>query len=525
MELKLLHPAGPDDALAQMPNNAAPAVYAAELFSDSTKVIPSPVGTPTATGGLTLGAGVDDTFVVGLKLNIDAGNLASVKSIVIKASLDNNATWGDDVDAIQVTYCESSGISLPLIAANSCDANRVNDVKISKGVVPGLDSQNSVEFVIQPIGVPGAFDASDWFFFNFDVDDLVSFQNTDGTLNLKMEGVYYITATDTKPLEAVTIPIAKSRAGITIAIEANDDPQQIAVDVAKANMEFIKGSVNTKSISLGNITINEADGVKGYDGSTDFDVNGPGTPYTQKKLNLTVTNGPFAASKGANAVYLDVDGISGFTAGTDLPGTVVSDNTVEWKIADDDAKVNALIGKTVEIMVVADGTTEIKPLPSYPLAAMEFIIQGDKGKTTSGKLRPIKDNGTRCTLYNVPDGTAGEGSLDKISIRVTNKTATPGFLIGELVGQNGVSLFAPKKLADIGAFQTIRLYTGEEEAPSVAEYELSQYASRNWGGERAQLKLTSNIQNLEVVATVRNVNGGPQMNVSAGATGSGCDED
>jgi hypothetical protein len=398
-------------------------------------------------------------------------------------------------------------------------------VQVTKGVTPGLDADSVADFVIQPVGT-AAFNASDWVFFNFDVDDLTAFQQTDGVINLKMEGVYQLGVSTPMPLAAVEIPIARTKSGLLVKVEANKDPQQIVVDVAKANKEFMVGTASgVKTISLGDVTVTPQGGVTDYNGSDAFNL---ANPLYSKKLKLTVNNGPFAASRAANAVFLDMDGNGSFTTGDpktigDIVANVQSDTLATWEINDDDT-VDRFTNKTIKIMMVVDGTLEIKPLPSYPVGALEYILEGSKGKITTGKLRVIKDNGTRCALYNIPDGTTGQGSLDRASIRVTNKTSVAGFINGELFDETGVSLYgAPKKLADIAPLQTIRFYTGVEEGSDPAN-DLGQYAKRRWGGERAKLVITSNVQDLEAVATVRNVNGGPQMNVSTGATGSGCEE-
>jgi hypothetical protein len=172
-------------------------------------------------------------------------------------------------------------------------------------------------------------------------------------------------------------------------------------------------------------------------------------------------------------------------------------------------------------MVVADGTTSIATLSDPPTAILDMTYtSGGTKKTYKGKLRHIKDNGTKCTLYNIPDGTAGRGSLDGVSVRFTNKSTTrTGTIFGDLIDEKGVSIYGARKtLATVEPSATVRLNSGEG-----GDLDLT-FGQYNWAGQRAKLVITSDLQDVEIFGLVRNVQGGPSMNVSTGATGNGCVE-
>jgi hypothetical protein len=493
-----------------------PATYAAELFSASDKAIATTSG--VSEHSVNDPSARDNSFLVGVKIDIsDAADAAAASVVYLKVALDGvpGATWGGTgtatgINAQQALFCSAGAGSDPTTCTSVL-------LPVAKGDLTSTGKESVADFVIQKTGT-GTFGQSNYFFLVFDADDLTALQNG-GSLSLKVSGSVRVGGSSVQEMSEKSIVIANSAGTVNLNIKANDDPQRIAVDVAKENKELIIGSTNTKIFELGSITITDQGGkIKRYDGSANY------TLPDENKVNLTVTGGAFSASKAAGKVYLEIEGC----ASSPFPATVADDSTAVWKITDTDNCFKPATDDTVTatIKMEVDGTTEIKPLPSNPLGTFEFILAGnEKGRIITGKLRPLKDNGTKCTVYNVPDGTAGQGAVDKVSVRITNKTGTAGFINASLIDESGVNLFGSAKriVESIEPYQTVRLYTGAEEAPAVPEHELSQYASRHWGGERAKLVILSNVQNLEVLATVRNINGGAQMNMSTGATGSGCD--
>jgi hypothetical protein len=118
----------------------------------------------------------------------------------------------------------------------------------------------------------------------------------------------------------------------------------------------------------------------------------------------------------------------------------------------------------------------------------------------------------------------GTVSLDKMRLKVHNRSTTKtGTLKGSLYGEDGRVLFENVDLLPaaeaFGPGMTLNFNTGEDN-----EYDLAKLAKEHWVGERAILKLTSNLQEdeFEVFGLVRSQNDQSVGNLSAGATGSGC---
>jgi hypothetical protein len=500
-------------------------VFASELFSTT---IATTQGAATAANPYVAGS-FDDAFVVMFRTGMAAAMANNEGSLVIKASLNNSATWGANLVPEQVRYCSSLAVpGAAIVVGTECNQLRVSGagaagsgtVLISKGSIQGLTTESTAEFVIQPQS--GAkFTTSDYLFFQFDVDDLPSFK-TNGSLSLTMEANFIMQGPIVQSLGSSTIEIARSDSGLKVNILPNADPEVIAVDVAQNYLQFVKGATNTKAVSLGTIKLgkNTTSDPKMWNGSTPFDFKNLG--FAQKTATLTVTNGIFSASKAANAVFLDVNNDKVFTAGTDIAAVVNSDTQATWTLTNASSAIDNLYDKELAIVVTVDGTTPIATLADPPLATFELLLSPNmEKKVYTGKLRHIKDNGTKCTLYNIPDGTAGGGSIDVVSVRFTNKSRTrAGTVYGELFGEDGVSIYGSRKtLATVAEGVTVRLNSGEG-----GDMDLTFAGQYKWSGQRARLVITSDLQDVEVFALVRNINGGPSMNVSTGANGNGCVE-
>jgi hypothetical protein len=508
----LLHPAGGDDTTAG-PGTAGVATYASEIFSSAATTIPSSAG-GALDNSLVTGTAVDeidDSFIVRIKLN---SNASTADAVVIKATL-STGTWGSPLVPTQLRYCTS--ISMDDLATNEeCDDLATPVVKVSKGNLQSTDTDSTADFVIQRLAGEPDFTASDWIFFAFDVDDLNAFQTTNGTVTLTIEAEARSGNFSPMSLGSRTIDLARSDSALAVTIRANTEPQTIAVDVAQNYLKFIKGSANTQVVSLGDVILEPKTGVKSYNGSDNYSA----TTNAGKSGTFTVNNGIFSASKGTNAVFLDLNGNDIFD-GNDIVGVVNSDTTATFALSN--ANIDNLIASKAvppRVMVTVDGTTPIATLPDAPQALLEISFGEGKPKPYPGKLRHIKDNGTKCTLYNIPDGTAGLGSLDGISVRVTNKSKDrTGTIFGELFDEKGVSIYGSRKtLSTIEPSATVRFNTGEG-----GDLDLT-YGQYHWAGQRAKLVITSDLQDVEIFGLVRNVQGGPNMNVSTGATGNGCVE-
>jgi hypothetical protein len=174
--------------------------------------------------------------------------------------------------------------------------------------------------------------------------------------------------------------------------------------------------------------------------------------------------------------------------------------------------------KEICVLVPPDNSTVINETQDVPeaLLVIEYANRTD-GVQYKGRLLHIKRNGTVCTVYNVP----AEGAVDIVNIRITNRSSREGTLMGSLrdadnnyIFQNA-DLLNGEKLAQNG---TVRLTATELKTVATA----NGHATGTWSG-RAVLTVTSDLTNMEVFGLLRNSAGGPLLNMSVGASGSGCD--
>jgi hypothetical protein len=249
---------------------------------------------------------------------------------------------------------------------------------------------------------------------------------------------------------------------------------------------------------------------------------------------LQVTAAPFAAS--GSLVFLSGDG--NFKAddgdgvwekGESIIADSIDSTSAKWNLiipTTGDSKLEELVKESpMYICLKANGTAEINEQAVAPTAT--FTYKYDSGSTektySPRRLRHIKNNGSNCTFYNVPDGT-GTASLDKVRIKIHNRSTTKiGTLRGTLYDEKGKELFTNQNLLPaedtLGPGKTINLNTGEGD-----EFDIAKLATSGWTGQRAVLKLTSNLQEeeFEAFAYVRSASGQSVGNLSTGATGSGC---
>jgi hypothetical protein len=229
-----------------------------------------------------------------------------------------------------------------------------------------------------------------------------------------------------------------------------------------------------------------------------------------------------------NQVFLDKDDKCQFDATTDIAATKVTETTAEWTVLTTDHLTK--ISDKMYVCVVADGIKAINEQPRAPLATFSMGSGTQLTPYTPARLRHIKESGTRCTLFNIPDGSEKQSTIstDVVSIRITNNGSTPGKLYATLRNQKGEQLYTPDKrvlLGEIAPYQTIRYYTGQETGTDYSvDRDLAAFGNvRHWVGERATLIIGSDLDDISIFGLVRNRHGGPNMNISTGATGNGCD--
>jgi hypothetical protein len=516
-------------------NTAYPAgksvTFAAELFSDAATAVATDLGgtfTPFS----------DDSFIVAFNLGVGAGTargpVVAGTAVNVKATL-SQGTWSDGVQpGAQVKLCSSASL-VGIGAGIDCGVgDAYTSTSISKGSLISSGDDPTADFLIQ-VGGADELGTSATLFFSFAVDDLQALQNN-GSLSLTMESSVIVSGASLPGGGPLAVTLATSLPGLNVTLEPETIPAKVYIDVDQALKGFIEGGSKPNTVaSLGTLTIQDATSgtqiPKKVNGSTPFTFDPVGASATGK---LQIQSGIFSASTTGNAtgkVFLDGDGDGLYTAETvDILADQVDKTNASWVFnADELQKIYDADGG-MRILVLVDGATEIEDQPSPPTGTFSMKYNSSTEKAyPPRKLRHIKRNGSKCTLYNIPDGTSpnptgGNISLDKVTVRVHNRSNTKtGTLKGTLTDQTGKVLFANVDLlpsADVlGPNMTIRLNTGEG-----GEYDLTTLATEHWIGQRAKLVLTSNLQedDLEIFGLVRSQNDESMGNLSTGATGNGC---
>jgi hypothetical protein len=314
-------------------------------------------------------------------------------------------------------------------------------------------------------------------------------------------------------------------------------PTEAAISFASDSLKFATGAtktsmVDTDRVSLGRIfvdvlgtTAKERDGLLGY--SPDLKI------WTGK---LTIIDGVFSASTAPKQVFLDDTGDCVYeevaNTRSSIPATSITNTVAEWTLTgeqidylSDNAQENGM-----HVCVIADGVKTIEEQPRAPTATLQIGPSAQSLQKYSGRLRHLKENGTKCTLYNIPDGTESLSpaiSTDVVSVRITNNGPEEGTLYATLYDHSGKPIYTPKRqvIGTIAPFQTVRYYTGQESSPTYDPvFDLTTYGSaQHWVGQRATVVIATELPDISVFDLVRNRNSAPNMNMSTGATGNGCD--
>jgi hypothetical protein len=344
-----------------------------------------------------------------------------------------------------------------------------------------------------------------------------------------------------------TVVIASSAPGVNVIMDDGATltvetlPAQAAISFIADSLKFSTGAsissmTDTDRVSLGRVLIDNIPGVVDRDGSSEYDLAGAIGSWSGK---LTIIDGPFSASTGANQVFLDDNEkcVYDTTSVTEpsIPANTVTSTTAEWSLSSEQLGFiyDNVSGEGMHVCVIADGVKTIEQQTNAPTAVLEMGASASTfAKYGPGRLRHLKENGTKCTLYNVPDGTESGTALstDVVSVRITNNSPAVGKLYATLYDQSGKAIYTPQKRVPIGEiqpFQTIRYYTGQENSPGYeSAKDLATFGgAQHWVGQRATLIIASDLpkEDISIFGLVRNRNSGPNMNMSTGATGNGCD--
>jgi hypothetical protein len=419
-----------------------------------------------------------------------------------------------------VTYTLSTGQwqadandTLQLSSSNLTTSNATTTVSIVQ-----LENQ-SVKYLVQ--AGANALNLNDVLDFKFKIEGLEELAN--GGTQVRLDTTLGVAAApDTLVDTAGTVNLLQSTAGASVTFDAGTTTTEI--DVAEGATKFANG-VSDTAASLGTVMIKESSPqpvrLDLSTGWTFTDTSAGATGGT-----LKIEPGPFAASlthdpnasEPVNLVFIDVAGSKCVFETGDIPADEVTEESASWDF--DSTELTSISGTAKEICVLVppDNSTVINETQDVPeaLLVIEYANRTD-GVQYKGRLLHIKRNGTVCTVYNVP----AEGAVDIVNIRITNRSSREGTLMGSLrdadnnyIFQNA-DLLNGEKLAQNG---TVRLTATELKTVATA----NGHATGTWSG-RAVGTVTSDLTNMEVFGLLRNSAGGPLLNMSVGASGSGCD--
>lgn len=404
-----------------------------------------------------------------------------------------------------------------------------SDFKISAATVPGLASagadETTAKFLITPSS-SNSIGSNNPMYFTFALTELAdTLQEENGVVNLEAE---LLLALGEASLEKPdSLDLMKSVMGTKVTIEASTE--EVKIDVAQSGMKFTGSSYGELTASLGTLTIEDNDitpAPEYYDttwGNWSMDEN----RVSEEAGTLKITNGPFAASRGAHDPEGEPSDYFVFLASgcglteSAVPATEIEDDTTaRWDFTRDDMK-NVIDPDNVDICVRVPETNSTQINETKDPPETDLLINYDKRDNlgySKTRLLHIKRNGTVCSLYNVPS----ENGTDIVNIRVTNLTTREGILMGQLKDKDGNLIF-DGELDLLGGQKLLPNATVRITATNLKDLLIAAgHETGLWDG-RAVLTISSDLTRMEVFGLLRNQAGGPLLNMSVGGTGNGCD--
>ena len=394
------------------------------------------------------------------------------------------------------------------LVITSCEANG-NQIPGVTIIDKGGTSDSEVTFWVQASS-SSKLEANCLLTFSFEITEVYALaSSTEITVTAELVSATSGNAAD----DTKSLAFAKSTNGVTVKIVKDKTPG-LAIDVARGTLVFAEG-IDDTTAKLGTIDLKSNSKKDKTDGASTY-------TFNASEGTLTITNGPFNASTGANMVFIDfgADGSytdTGIADTSDIAATVSDDlTTAIFKFTAAQLKDRLYAAGAKNIVMKVDGTTIIDDIGDPPIAAFKLKFATDV--TYSGKLAHIEQNGSVCKLFNIPSTAA----IDLLNIRVYNRTATEnGAVFATLYDESGAVLFENQTLIEDLLAQTVERKTAAD-IEALLTANPKDPAVTTWSG-RAVLVLSSPITNMEAFEGLRSGPGQPLMNLSVGGSGSGCD--
>jgi len=273
----------------------------------------------------------------------------------------------------------------------------------------GNAGDSEVTFLIQPDDNTFSKDGSHTLFLRYTLDNLDALQSAGEEIELTVS-LFTSDGSIQIDLPSIIKTVATSARGSNINLSS--EIGTVYIDVSNFTGSTI---INETTVALGAVYIGaNSDTIKDDGSQWQFNTDNPAPSAT-----LTIINGNFSASvEGTTgAVFLDMDE-NGALDTTDRSADSLTIDTATWELDSDDL-ANIIAAGGVDIVIMADGTTEINDFSEPPEATLVISYSGSNNKDTfTKKLRHI--NGTKCSTESV---TITPATLDFGSEAVGNSLA------------------------------------------------------------------------------------------------------
>jgi hypothetical protein len=433
----------------------------------------------------------------------------------IKFTLDNGATFKNDPALYLIQDNTLFGTTARTSLAGGTGNNYVEyEIDATDNATTTTVNSN---YVIEP-NVIDPTSGADSFELIYDIQSASALATPGQKINMK---VTMMTPQPSYPVSpAKDLDIVESKNALTVKLVAETDIDSLddRISVASGNVEFSNtAALNEATIGYLTITNNSAaNGIKDVNGTTDFK---PGATSNvtidEAKTTFTITDGQFKASmESPGAVVL----VSKSGTGTiDITEQATDESTVTFALTGSELeKLQKVDDQPFAIKIITDTKTDINVNENPPVAELHIGYDSTKHPNYAAttypavELRKIKQDGTRCVVYNVP----APGSADIVAVRVTNDSGIDGIVNATLYDGSGTEIFAAQPLNGGNAIV---------KGATLAVFNTDLAALGSWSG-RAVLVLTTSLPSIEVLGLLREAgnNAAPLTNLSTGAMGDGC---
>jgi len=475
------------------------AMGASAVYAASTATITAPSGAPFDYANEQFDSSGTEELPNTFTLSYVLGTAISGGDIYVTFKLDNDVKWSSDPMAADLAVTGDPGLS------------------------PTARTEDSVTYLLNT--GDKAITSTAPMAFSFKVKDVYALANDGTELKITAKAVTLLGNTVGEEKETV---YAKSKHGVEVECKVDSTYQNVAIDVASGSKVFVN-AVNSSTASLGTINIKSAaPPAKTKDGNNYV--------FDGQSGSLTIIGGPFNASKASpGAVFIDEGSDKTYDSTTDFGATVSDDGKdAEWAFTSDNLKDKFFDKGAKSVLITVDGDTPIDDNDNEPSATMQIVFQ--KNENYPCPLEHIKNNGSVCTVFNVPP----VGAQDEMSLRITNKTSSQtGVVLGTLRDKEGEVLFEQQPLQGFDSSRAV-VILDKETGPGLLPKATIRITSDNiltvlraakddetatWKG-RAVLTISSDLTSMEVfnlLRTTTDVVIKPLLNLSVGASGNGCD--